>query len=171
MAGQGAFIPITITVDGVEIVSRRLATWGARIDDLSLAWEQIGEDLLADFRQNFDYEGDLLDKQDDGWAALADATVLDRTRRGFGGEHPILVRAGDLQASVTARGAPGNVFDVRADSLSVGSEDARAGYHQWGTSRMPARPIVGISWARRSGIVDRLNTYIQAQARQQGLMP
>lgn len=168
---QGAFLPISVTIDGVQVINRRLATWGARIADLSPAWEQVGEDLLSDFRANFDYEGDLFARAFDGWDVLADATVLDRTRHGFEGEHPILVRTGDLRESVVERGAPGNVFDVRADGLTVGTDDWRAGWHQWGTSRMPARPMIGISWQRRSGLVDRLNTYIQSQARAQGLMP
>lgn len=163
----GGFIKIHFAVEGGAEVNRRLATYGAKIEDLSDAWEQVGEDLLADFAMNFQTEGGVFGD----WDALADATVLDRIRHGYGGEGPMLVRTGYLKDSVTKKGALDNIFAVSANSLTLGTEDAIAGYHQFGTSKMPAREVIGLSWTAQSRIVDTLNTYIQALARQQGLMP
>lgn len=36
-----------------------------------------------------------------GWADLAERTILERIGKGFGGEHPILIRYGDLQQVTT----------------------------------------------------------------------
>ena len=50
------------------------------------------------FEANFMSEGGMVG----GWAALEERTIAERTAQGFGGEHPILVRYGDLR-QVTAR--------------------------------------------------------------------
>lgn len=167
---SGGFIDISFQVVGGPEVKRSLATFGAQVTDLSDAWEQVGEDLLGDFADNFATEGGGFGGWS-SWAPLAASTVADRERHGYGGEHPILVRTGELMASTTVRGAPGNVFEVGPNSLTVGTNDPKAVFHQFGTRKMPARVIVGLSWDRQSQIVNRLNTYIQAVARQQGLMP
>lgn len=168
MAGSG-FIRITFEISGEEVINRRLASWGARIDSLEPAWEQAGTDLLKDFAANFDYEGDLFDRASDGWPVLAWSTVRDRIRRGYDGEHPILERTGQLRQSVTQRMAPGNVFQATRNQLVVGTYDPIAKYHQYGTSRMPPRPIVGVTRNRRAAIVKVLVDYVREEARRQGL--
>jgi hypothetical protein len=45
------------------------------------------------FERNFQGEGNMVG----GWAALAERTVRERESRGFGGEHPIMIRYGDLK--------------------------------------------------------------------------
>ncbi len=42
-------------------------------------------------------------------------------------------------------------------------------FNSWSTERPPQRPILGISWERSSGIVQRLNEYIQQTVRDSGL--
>lgn len=168
-SGNG-FINITFSVVGGPEINRSLATWGAHIADMSEAWQQVGQDLLDSFRDNFTSEGGGFGGWS-SWAPLADSTVAERARLGYGGEHPILQRTGQLMESLTTEGAPGNVFEVGPNSLTVGTEVYYAPFHQFGTRKMPSRPVVGLSWDMQSQIVDRLNTYVQSVARQQGLMP
>lgn len=166
----GGFLDLTITFEGQADLVGRFATWGYAIQNLSPALEQVGELLQQDWRQQFADEGGYLGaKVGPSWALLRPATVADRERRGFGGEHPMLVRYGDLRASVIERGALGNVFEVSPTSVRVGTEYPTAGYHQHGTSRMVARKMIGLKWESRSRILRILGNYVREQARLAGL--
>jgi phage gpG-like protein len=165
--GSGGFIEITFQITGQRAVRQKLATWGRHIESLAPAWEQVGEDLLGDFTANFDSEGGGFGTFA-AWPQLAASTIADRLRKGFA-PGPMLERTGLLRQSVTERMTPGNLFLVEPNRLTVGTYVPYARFHQSGTSRMPARPIVGISWDRRSAIVKRLGDYVREQARQAGL--
>ena len=171
----GGFLDITFEVQGQEPIQRKLTTAGARLSDLSPAWEQVGTALLQDFATNFAEEGGVFGKLAWAqWQPLRPATVQDRIRKGFPGEHPILVRTGDLMTSTTVRGAPNNVFEVGPNSLVLGTTDVKAKYHQFGTRNMPARKVVGISaqragWAGREGsIVSIIEQWINTIIHEQG---
>lgn len=188
------FITITIADGGsFNLRVRQLATWGARISDLSHPFEQIGEDILGDVAQQFQTEGAFIFRAW-RWAPLAPSTRRERARLGFGAAHPILERSGRLRRSFE-RGAPDNIFRVTPTGVTVGSSYWLASIHQHGSQRpgrlvsrvtrlpygygfkvsaerldrLPARRMIGISWQRRSAIVKRLNDYIQAEALAQGL--
>lgn len=191
MAGQGGFI--TITISGGEqfaLKARQLATWGVRIESLEPAFEEIGEDLLGDFAQNMAREGGFFG-MGSRWPPLAASTLKEKARLGYGAMS-MLWRTGELGESLSERGAPGNIFEAGPDSVTVGSSIFYAPFHQHGSRKtrtvvnslrvevprhrrfsevavLPRRQIVGISWARRSLILRRLNTYIQEQAREVGL--
>ena len=55
-----------------------------------------------------------------------------------------LIDTGAMQASIVSTGA-GHLQEVSDDSAMMGTEDFKAAFHQYGTSRIPARPFVGIS--------------------------
>ena len=172
---SGGFLDISFEVEGQREVLGKLTTFGARIDNMAPAWEQVGTALLQDFAQNFRDEGGMFGRGAWAqWQPLRPSTVADRRRLGYPGEHPILVREGNLMASVTQRGAAGNVFEVGPNSLVLGTTDRKAKYHQFGTRRMPARKIVGISpqragWNGAAGsIVNMLQQYVNKLIREQG---
>ena len=58
---------------------------------------EIAGVMLDAVEENFEQEG-----RPEKWTPLADATVEDRRKKGFGPEHPILQRTGTLAASVQA---------------------------------------------------------------------
>lgn len=191
MAGRGGFI--TITVSGgeqLQLRARQLATWGMAVRSLEPAFEEIGEDLLGDFAQNMVREGGMFG-MGSRWPQLAPSTIKEKARLGYGAM-PMLWRTGALAASLAEKGAAGNIFQAGADYVVVGSSLFYAPFHQFGSRRMktivntlrvdvprawrfsegqmlPKRQIVGISWARRSGIVRRINAYVQEMARRAGL--
>jgi phage gpG-like protein len=162
---SGGFVRITFQIDGLPEIRRRLASWGASIQTLEPAWQDVGDALTADFMLNMIGEGGVFARK--MWPQLAPSTVADRLRKGYGGAHPILQRTGALALSLL-RGGPGNVFQTTPNSLVVGTNIAYAGFHQRGTSKMPARPVVGMSFARRGLIVRTLGDYVREQARAQG---
>jgi hypothetical protein len=175
LSNPGGFVKVTVT--GVVEINRRLVTWGLKINDLSPAWEQIGDDLLGDFMMHILDEGGDYGRWS-RWAPLRPATVRDRIRKGYGGAHPIMWRTGLLLRSLSGKNQAGNVFIVTPRSLTLGSDVFYAGYQQFGTPHMVARPLIPVdpesgeghlSWKQRQHIVRRLNDYIIDQIRQAGL--
>lgn len=104
------------------------------------------------------------------WAALKPGTVLDRIRSGYGGAHPILVRTGHLRASLLSAGASDSYEQTQASGnewqLVVGTEDAKAIFHEQGTARMPARPFIALSDQAEQRVISALDGLIaQIEAR------
>src|SRR5215469_6282911 len=97
VAAAGGMFQIYFTIDGQQEVRQSLATFGRLIQSLEPAWDEVGHDLLGDFKLQFESEGGFFGGWSE-WNALADATVRDRERHGYGGEGPIEVRTGRLRA-------------------------------------------------------------------------
>ena len=175
MPGQDVEFAISLSIAG-QTIDAKLAAFGQQIGDLSPAFEAIGEDLLGDFAANMTMEGGLYGKTARSylgeaagpWKPLADSTVRERERLGYGGAHPILQRKGELRESLTIRGGVGNVFEVSPDRLRVGTSLFFAFFHQDGTQKMPARPLVGVSRQRRSAIKQRLVEFVNATVARAG---
>lgn len=55
-----------------------------------------------------------------------------------------LIDTGELLASVISEG-PGHVSEVDGDSVKLGTTNWKAGFHQYGTDRIPARPFIGVN--------------------------
>lgn len=163
----GGFLDITFTVDGVDEVRQKFVTWGKAIQDLTPAWQLVGDDVRADFMLNMIGEGALFGGKG-GWAPLAASTLREKARLGYGAM-PILWRTGTLGNSLAVKGAEGNVNIVTPGGVTLGTDVAYAHFHQDGTERMPARKVVGLTRQRKSGVVKRLGDYIREQARAAGL--
>lgn len=159
---------ITISVTGLAENRRRLATWGTKIETLAPAWEQIAADLRGDFAAQFAQQGGYYGKASK-WAPLRPSTVKDRERKGYMGTWPILFRTGTLMSSLFDPAGPDHIEQVTATSLTIGTANPYAIFHQAGTVKMVARPIVGISWTRGPAIVRRLNFYVQMTAAAAGV--
>jgi len=138
------FVEVTFEFTGGDRLARIFQAHPALdLSDLREPMAKSADTVLDVNRVTFEREGP-------GWAPLAPATVEDRERHGFPGEHPILERTGALKRSLTVKGALGNVYEVGRDYMKVGSElETPSGWnlailHQFGTDRMPARPIIGL---------------------------
>lgn len=151
MVASGGMLEIMISfpgAEGVVTLQRSLATFGMRVADMSPAWREVGEKLQYDFAKNFEGEGGQFGGWSK-WAPLAESTVAERRRLGYGAAHPILQRTGALYESVVVEGAPDNVFQVKPNGLQLGSTLYYAAFHEYGTVRMPRRAVVGLSAERR----------------------
>ena len=182
MAGDGSYIYFTFTVDGVDTLEKKLRLWGQDVSDLSPVLEEIGGDMRADFMQNMIGEGSIFNAarvyrggrvvstgSGGRWADLAPSTVAERERKGYGGAHPIEWRDGTLAESLATRGALGNVSQVDKTRGVFGTTVPYAGYQQTGTSKMPARKIVGLTRQRKEAIVRKVGDFVRAAARAAGL--
>ena len=106
----------------------------------------VADRLNAIFTKIFDSEGSYAGE---AWAPLSPYTLERKAQLGYPDE--ILVAEGNLRASLTdpfghvtaSLAHLGSGYkEMRDDTtVAVGTTDESAGFHQGGTSRMPARPI------------------------------
>lgn len=68
------------------------------------------------------------------WALLADSTEAEKARLGYEPDAPLL-RTGEMKKSIRA--------DAERNEAVVGSNDEILKYHEFGTDRMPPRPVLG----------------------------
>jgi len=161
----------------VERVQYQFAGLLSALDDLSKPMEEIGLGLHNDNWENFAENGALFagrvgqkvtDTDYTEWAPLRPLTIIDRVRRGYG-QGPTLVRTNLLRASLTRRGAPGNIFEVTKDSVKVGTRIPYAQYHHFGTRKMSARVLVGFTQQRRTAARRAIADYLHHRMREVGL--
>ena len=95
----------------INILSARILDWS---DVFS---EKTAPVLQASVQENIQTEGSKLDTF---WPPLSPATVKDRIRLGYGGDHPMLQRTRALIDSF-ATGDPNHVEEVSAEEMTWGS--------------------------------------------------
>ncbi len=155
---------VYVSVDASKVL-RKIPTFGVAITDLRPAWEWIADDLRGDFRQQFVDEGGAFGAGS-RWKRLAKSTQRERARLApimgwpITAAHPILFRTGDLMESVVHRWSKDHVEHVLPASLTIGTTFWTASWLHYGTKHIPARRMIGISWKRKSAIIQRLTDYI-----------
>lgn len=68
------------------------------------------------------------------WAQLAESTEREKVRLGYNTNEPLL-RTGDLRDSIE--------HEVKGLEAVIGSKSQIMVYHEFGTVKMPARPVIG----------------------------
>ena len=133
--------------DNSEAVERALAGFQAALSGQESALGEIADDFREMVARQFASEGRA---QGTPWAARKSARVgADGVRPLRGARRsPLLVRTGALRDSLTRNGAAGHIEEMDQQTLSVGSRLPYAIFHQFGTRRMPARPLIVLSDAR-----------------------
>lgn len=83
----------------------------------------------------------------DAWAELADSTEADKARKGFSADAP-LERTGQFRDS----------WDHQSEGFEavVGSKDKRAPWFEFGTTKMPPRPVLGPAVIHNKLIIRRI---------------
>ena len=119
---------------------------------------QVDRIIRRAFAKTFSGQGG-----DVGWQPLAEVTAAQRRRLGFPGRRPILIRTGDYMQSFTQTGGD-HVFEVDSDGSGVtfrgGSEEERVQWLEYGTSRMPARPVTDISDRTNEEVLDQYDDIV-----------
>lgn len=123
---------ITVRVEGDEEAQRRLERLTLLLTDLRSFWPMLVPVVRSWFRRQFESEGAFGGHP---WAPLSPvyAAYKARVRPGKG----ILVFTGDLK-----RAASNAVRTATPTTLTLTIDDPKVSYHQEGTTRMPARPLV-----------------------------
>ena len=73
------------------------------------------------------------------WDPLAESTKADRLSKGFSEDEPLL-RTGEMRDSIT--------HEVDGLEAVVGAKDQKMVWHEFGTNRIPPRPVLGPALVR-----------------------
>lgn len=76
--------------------------------------------------------------------------------------HPLLILTGKLIEAARDTGGAGNIHDVTGHELTAGVDASivkYAGFHQYGTSKMPARPFI---WASAEALDECEKVFLDA---------
>src|SRR6185436_13207261 len=139
---------LSFEVTGVEEVKAGLAALAEKVGDLRPFWREIFapkyyaivQDLFATGGRARGGGGKF---KGGAWARLSPTYRVWKQK--FYPGQPILVRDGTLRNSLHWYGdSPGygGVFDAQPSFVVVGTSVPYAGYHQYGTKKMPARSFL-----------------------------
>jgi len=118
---------------------------------------EIGKEVRIGIATNF-----LAQRAGDGpkWTELRPYTIRERLRLGYGAS-PMLYRTGKLFRSYTEEFDPDHSQRFRSTrtgwEMEFGSDDYRAGWHEGGTRRMPARPVLFLGHRAQDAISREFN--------------
>lgn len=82
-----------------------------------------------------------------GWADLADSTEERKAKMGYPADAPLLA-TGDMRDSIT--------HTTHILEAVIGSKDPKMVYHEFGTPKMPARPVMGPAVFRNKEYIRRV---------------
>ncbi len=151
----------SVEVRGDEDAERRLGQLAVLLRDLRSFWPKVVPLFVGWMREQFGSEGAWGGAP---WAPLSPGYALWKAGRYPG--RGILYATGQLR-----RAASSPQRTATADSLTLRIVDAKAGWHQDGTTKMPARPIVPSSLPITARIqLDRAaDNYVDDLVRRLGL--
>jgi phage gpG-like protein len=143
-------------------ISRRLK---ATLDDrqerariVTPALEEIADDWLGIQRRRFGGSAQ--------WKPLSPEWAV---RKAQAGKSPMPLVGGELERSLTRRGARFAVRRVSQRQVVLGTSDPVANLHQGGTRRMPKRPPVSITRADERRWVDIISRHLSSSDVERGL--
>lgn len=119
---QGRFA-LQVEIDSAEFEQYFRAAI-RRGKDLKPPLKMSGVHMVRSFALNFIEQG-----RPKPWKPLEPTTVAGRR----GGSSKILQDTGRLKMSALTKVSPGNIYELKEDSLKMGSDLETAGIHQWGT--------------------------------------
>jgi hypothetical protein len=133
-------------IDGRTIapIRRKIAQMRERSTNLTPAW-QVFADWFAD--QNRVQFGSRGARWRTLWPELASATLDDKLREGYPTD--MMRRTRQLERSLTDR--PLAVERLHPHEMTVGTNLRYAHFHQTGTRRMPARPLISARQVANEG--------------------
>jgi hypothetical protein len=134
-------------VIGADTAAAHLRLMEKNILSFNRAFETIGEEFREQVAEQFGFRGVLPGIRGVPWAPLHHRTIAIRK-----GGNRQLIRTGALASSYTIKGYPANISNTSTMTAKFGSGAKRrnnkgkiiplAKFHQEGTSKMTARPVV-----------------------------
>jgi len=118
------------------------------------AWASVGDVIAAAMTKQFDTEGSFLNGRQ--WAPLSPRYLGWKVARGLDPRR--LHATGDMRASLTGR--PMAIEEYSDHRGRFGTNDEKAGFHQSGTSQMPARVIINVTEDLADDVNSALARYI-----------
>ena len=129
-------LQITLGITGDEELAAAFQAMSRSVSDWRPYWPTIAAVFYESTRQRFASDGFGT------WPRLSDGYAKWKIKN-FPGEG-ILSATGNLRRSLTDRFGPNAVYEEEPQSLLLGTNIPYATYHQYGTSKMPPRPPIGL---------------------------
>jgi hypothetical protein len=123
---------VRITVVGDDDAERRIMRLALMLNDLRSFWPKVVPLFVGWMRRQFDSEGGFGGAP---WSPLAFSTVARKAALGL---RPNILQATGAMKDAASR--PSRIATARSLTLMI--SDPKLGYHQDGTDRMPARPLI-----------------------------
>lgn len=158
----------SISVDGTEKASRGFKNLSSLVRDFRPVWPEIHMYFLRATLEEFDAQGA---RGGTTWKPLSPRYKTWKEKKYPG--KPILVLTERLRRSFSVAGRKGvdQIYEENPLSLTMGTAIYYARYHQRGTKRMAARPIIQPTTKDMDRIVSRLYRFIERGARDAGFNP
>lgn len=141
-------MPATVTINGDKRVIDRLEGINSFLKGPKKAFNDIGDMLVEEYKDNFPVEGRRLGPR---WEKLKKATAIQKARLGYGAR-PILVRTGKLMMG----------FKKQVTNLMVRVYNPVKyfRYHQLGEGFNPKRTMIDAPERIRQDIIEILRKYL-----------
>lgn len=134
---------------GADLVAKHLLGVAAHAADIRPAQPAVARRVAEGYARSFDRQGP-------GWHPLSRSTVRSRIREGYP-PGPILRKTGAYKSAAT------NPFRLRIDAsrdqFLISVDDPKAGWHQGGTKRMKARPLL-MSFGDRAALIKIISDWV-----------
>lgn len=140
---------MNITAHGLDAVRRKLHGMQGRTQNLSPAWEEFIEWWADTNAEQFASRGR---RWRTPWRPLAPSTRASKRRQGLLSDPLVATTA--LRDSLTRR--PLGIERMEAGGVTAGTREHPARFHQSGTRRMPARPLVNADRVAAEGAAGAL---------------
>lgn len=152
------------TVDGAVEMVRSFNRIEQQISDFRFIWPAVAEEFYSLEAEQFKTEG--ASGASGRWASLSLAYA--KYKAVHFPNMPLLKATTSLFDSMTSFEAPGAVYRPDKDELTIGTSVPYAIYHQRGTKRMPARPIISLSDSGKRRIQKAIQIGLVQFIRRQG---
>ena len=143
-------------IDGGQRMDRALSLMAEQVD-LRLAATKLQEVFNRHRKKDFDRQGSWSGPR---WAELEPMYRMHKLLL-FPGRK-ILQRTQNLIVSLISPNHPDAVFTASRNSVTMGTTDHKAIYHQYGTRRMPARPPLRMKESERREYMQVIHTEMVA---------
>jgi phage gpG-like protein len=154
-------------VAGDQQIMRGFSRFAEDIQDATEPFTQMAEDFRQIEKRQFDSEGEY---GSGGWKPLSPNYAAWKSK--FYPGRKILELSGLLRESVTD-GNPWTIREIQPLKLRLGTKINYAIYHQKGTHRMPARPVIQFSEDDKTRWSKIMQAWLVRKSNQEfaGLMP
>lgn len=153
---------VEVVVHPASVQAGRLPALLEAIRDYSPILQTVGEVIEQELSENFTTQGF------GDWAPLANSTVKERFRKGYGPNQP-LVRTAKLKDALTIRDAPGHKFLVGPSGIVVGLIGEVVPYGSVldrgnPAKRLPARALIQVRAETRERLIQIIQEWLVGKA-------
>lgn len=117
----------------INAMATTLITAAARYDVAKSSLEAVGVIIEKESKA-------MIGTYQQGWEQLADSTEAHKAKMGYPSNAPLLA-TGEMRDSIA--------HNVGGTAVHIGTNNKKMRYHEFGTNRIPPRPVFGLVFDRK----------------------